>query len=425
MGDRRRGRRMVAGHDDRLDAGHAGRRQRLADAVAERVGEPDERSHLGRAVALAAGKADGPLPARRGTLDQDLPRRRRHARPAGFGEDGLRRADEERLDPAVTPGPGAGERTGIGDRLGIEELGGIEARRRPVLRHRPHQRAGERAGRRAATDRPGVLLRAERVAQDRRSVVGVLDRAGRGPDRGHVEPVAGQRPGLVGDDQVDRAEGLLRVEPAHEHAPLEEAVGTQAEDDREEDRRLLGDRGDRRRDAGEDRRACVLAPNEPQRHDDRDQPDRDPQEDPDEPVELGLQRRSPPTAIGQPTRDPAELGRGAGGDHDPLPSPADDARSAVGDRPPVGQVAVACIRLRATLLGDRFAGEDAAVELQAVDAEQAEVGRHDVAARQQDHVARDEARGGDLRRPSRSAGRGPSVRWHRGAPPAPARRGTR
>ena len=111
VGDRRRGRRMVAGHDDRLDAGHAGRRQRLADAVAERVGEPDERSHLGRAVALAAGEADGPLPGRRGALDQDLPRGPRHARPAGFGENGLRRADRGASRPGRHAGPGCG-RTG-------------------------------------------------------------------------------------------------------------------------------------------------------------------------------------------------------------------------------------------------------------------------------------------------------------------------
>ena len=86
-----------------------------------------------------------------------------------------------------------------------------------------------------------------------------------------------------------------------------------------------------------------------------------------------------------------------GGNHDPLAAPADDARPAVGNRAAIGQVTVACIRLRATRLGDRFAGKDAAVELQAVDADETEIGRHDVATRQQDHVARDEARSDDLR----------------------------
>ena len=108
----------------------------------------------------------------------------------------------------------------------------------------------------------------------------------------------------------------------------------------------------------------------------------------------GDRRRS---AIGQAAGDPADLGRRAGRDDDPLASPADDARPGVGHRPPVGEVAVACIRLRATRLRDRLAGQDAAVEQQAVDPDQAQVGRDDVAARQQDDVARDEARGGDLR----------------------------
>ena len=49
-GDRRRGQRMVARHDDRLDPGLARRLERLADPVAERVGEPDE----GLAVPRAA-----------------------------------------------------------------------------------------------------------------------------------------------------------------------------------------------------------------------------------------------------------------------------------------------------------------------------------------------------------------------------------
>ena len=52
-------------------------------------------------------------------------------------------------------------------------------------------------------------------------------------------------------DQVDRAKDLLRVQATHEHAPTEEPVRTQSEDDGQQDGWLLGDRGDGRRDTGQ------------------------------------------------------------------------------------------------------------------------------------------------------------------------------
>ena len=67
----------------------------------------------------------------------------------------------------------------------------------------------------------------------------------------HDEPVLGQRAGLVRDDQVDRAEDLLGVQPTDEDRAAEQPIGTQAEDDREQDGRFLRDGGDRGRDAGQ------------------------------------------------------------------------------------------------------------------------------------------------------------------------------
>ena len=131
--------------------------------------------------------------------------------PLGFGEDGLRRPDEERLDPSVPArarvrANGRASDTGSASR---SSAGSRRAAGPSSATARISERVNELGGE-PPTDRPGVLLRAERIAQDRRPGVGVLDRAGRGPDRGHVEPVPGQRPGLVGDDQVDRAEGSPR-----------------------------------------------------------------------------------------------------------------------------------------------------------------------------------------------------------------------
>ena len=104
------------------------------------------------------------------------------------------------------------------------------------------------------------------------------------------------------------------------------------EDDGEEDGRLLGDRRDRRRDAGQDVLAERVAAQEPDPAREDDEPDRDDEEDPDEPVELALQRRSPPLARRQPAGDPPELGRPPDGDDDALATAADDARAGVGDR---------------------------------------------------------------------------------------------
>ncbi len=100
----------------------------------------------------------------------------------------------------------------------------------------------------------------------------------------------GERAGLVGDDQVDGAEGLLRVQPADEHVAAQQPVGPETEDDREQDGRLLGDRRDRCRDAGQQVRPGGLTAREAESGDDGDEPDRHHQQDPDQAIELQLER---------------------------------------------------------------------------------------------------------------------------------------
>ena len=118
-------------------------------------------------------------------------------------------------------------RTG-GDRRPARHRGARRGRGAPTSRPPPPPRISERVN--ELGGEPPPIAQASSSARSASSriaepVVGVLDRAGGRPDRRDVEPVAGQRPGLVGDDQVDGAERLLGVEPADEHAPLEEAVG--------------------------------------------------------------------------------------------------------------------------------------------------------------------------------------------------------
>ena len=115
------------------------------------------------------------------------------------------------------------------------------------------------------TSSPGQASSSARRASDRsaQARLRVVDGPLRRPHRRHDEPVLGDRPGLVGHDQVDRPQRLLGVEPPDQHAPLQEPVGAEAEDHGEQHRRLLGDRRDRRRDAGEQVLAQRMPAQEP------------------------------------------------------------------------------------------------------------------------------------------------------------------
>ena len=210
------------------------------------------------------------------------------------------------------------------------------------------------------------------------------------------EAVLGQGPGLVGDDEIDRAEGLLGAQAAHQHAAPQQPVGAKPEDDRQEHRRLLGDRGDRRRDARDQVRPDRIAASEPGADGDRDEPDRHDQQDPDEPSELALQRR--PAALGrcQPAGDAAELGRRPGRDHDPLTATTDDRRPRERERSALGQGGPRFIRLGRGELRDRFPGQDAAIDEEPCRRCDPQVRGHDLARAQQHDVARDQVRGRDV-----------------------------
>ena len=87
-------------------------------------------------------------------------------------------------------------------------------------------------------------------------------------------------------------ERLLGVQPPDEDAALQESVGPEAEDDREQNRRLLRDRGDRCGDAGNDVLAQRVAAQEAHACRERDERDRDDEQDPHQPIQLPLERRS-------------------------------------------------------------------------------------------------------------------------------------
>ena len=135
-------------------------------------------------------------------------------------------------DDAVAPPRRAGHRGVLGRRIGPDEVRRERAGRRRRPRRAPRAIApAERPGLRPAAGRPpGVVLGAQRLLEDgepRRAVRRGRAVAGRQHVREH-EPVLGQRAGLVGDDQVDRAQRLLGVQPPDEHAAPEQPVGARA-----------------------------------------------------------------------------------------------------------------------------------------------------------------------------------------------------
>ena len=255
---------MVAGHDDDLDARDAGGLERLADPVAQRVGEADERTDLPAAVRSRRATATSRSPVGRVRLDQRVPARmprRPRARPARGSPRAPRwRAPRRRRPDAVAaPASGHRDRPPVGDRARTRRgrPGRAPRRRRPPRSPASSDAVNEPGAVPFGAD-PGVVLGAQRLPQDgepRRLLRAARSRSLDGDD---VEPVPGERAGLVGDDQVDRAERLLGVQPPDEHAAAQQPVGTQAEDDRQQDRRLLRDRRDRRRDAGQEVRPGLL-----------------------------------------------------------------------------------------------------------------------------------------------------------------------
>ena len=138
---------------------------------------------------------------------------------------------------------------------------GLAPHRALALAHRVERMPRRPLARRALAG--GLHQRAiDRVLCGRRPVR-------RGGDGQHVlavavdaldqQPVLGQRPGLVGEQHGHRADGLGGAQPAQENAMLRQAQAADRHQHGDEDRQLLGDRGERERQPVEQHLACGLA----------------------------------------------------------------------------------------------------------------------------------------------------------------------
>ncbi len=168
---------------------------------------------------------------------------------------------------------------------------------------------------------------------------------------------------------------------------------TESEDDGEQDRRLLGDRSDGRGDPGQQVRPGRLTAQESEADGDRDQPDRDDEQDPDEPVELALKRRPPTLGAGKAPGDPARLCRLARRDDDRFAGPADDTGPRIGHGSRVQDRGAGGVRLDRAFFGHGFAGQTAPVEGDPRRRRQPGVRGNDVTDANKDDIARDELGG--------------------------------
>ena len=382
-GDRRGRRGVVAGHDDRLDPGLRRHAERVADAVADRVGEGEDRPDPPRRAVHPVAAREEQQAASRGRLagDDPEPGVALRGRRLGQGEDRLRGAQRRFDDDAVAPPRGAGHRRVLGRRIGTDEVRREELAIAAGLVEGRRDRQAERPGFRPAARRPpGVLLGAKRLAEDRQAL-GAIRRSGGVAGRQHVrehEPVLGQRAGLVGEDQADRAERLLGAQPPDEHAPPEQPVGPNPSTTARGSAAPRGSPRSPRRcpRAGSPGRVAAQEA-AADRHD--DQPDRDHEQDPDEPVELALERRAPSLLAAERRRDLAGLGPRPGRDDDALAGAADDVRAGERHRAPLDERRARRVRRDRRRLRDRLAGQDAPVDREAGGHRQSQVRRDDVA----------------------------------------------
>ncbi len=222
-GDRRGRPGVVAGDHHDLDPGTPRGRHRIVDPGPDRVREADERAHPPRLVVDPPGEGDEPLPGVRRRLDQDGPalalERIGPAVGLDVGKDDLGRAEAEALDPPLAPGAGPRHRERVRRRDRLDEVGRVEARHAVELLDGGPEGTGERR-RGDLLPGPRVLLGPERLFEEAAALGRVVDGSVGRADRRDPETVLGDRPGLVGDDQIDGAERLLGVQPANEDAAL-------------------------------------------------------------------------------------------------------------------------------------------------------------------------------------------------------------
>lgn len=215
---------------------------------------------------------------------------------------------------------------------------------------------------------------------------------------GHA--VFGQRPRLVGDDVVDRAEALDDREVADERVALHERPRPEREGERDDRREALGDGRNGERDGDEeDDHRVGRGEEQLDRRDEQDERDDADADAAAEAVDLDFERRLALAGLPELVCDAPEFGVHRGGDDDGLGATPDHGGSGVEDASPVGQRRVGFDRVDHLVHRDALAGQRRLVGAAVGRGEDAGVGGDGVARFEDDHVARHDLGRGD--RPNR------------------------
>ena len=151
------------------------------------------------------------------------------------------------------------------------------------------------------------------------------------------QPVLGQRPGLVGEQHGHRADGLGGAQPAQEHALLRQAQAADRHQHGDQDRQLLGNRGEGERQPVEQHLARGLsAEHADERHDNA----RRHRHDERRARQLGhraLKRRRRLPGLRDEPPEPPDLGVRPERDDDALAGSGHDGAAGMQQRGPLGE----------------------------------------------------------------------------------------
>ncbi len=312
---------VVAADDDRPHTGVGELGHGIADPGAQRIAEGGQADELevglgiggvaGGGGDMALGDRDDPERVVRQPLDVV-----EHRRALGLGH---RARLEHRLGRALDGHPGA---VGVAPHRALAPAHGIErvpgdALAVVALTGRLRQRAVHR------------ILRRRRAVRGRRGGQHVLAVA---VDLLDHQPVLGQRPGLVGEQHGHRADGLRGPQAPEQDAVSRQAQAAERDERGDEDRQLLGDRGERERQPVEQHVARGLAAEDAEERHEHARRHRDDQRVARELGHRALKRRGGLLRLRDEPPEPPDLGLVAQRDDDALAGAGHDRRAGVQDR---------------------------------------------------------------------------------------------
>ena len=204
------------------------------------------------------------------------------------------------------------------------------------------------------------------------------------------QPILGERPRLVRQENGHRADGLGGTQPAEQDSLLRQAQPAERDEDRHEDRQLLGDRGERERQSVEQHLTWVLAPKDAEEGYEHARRHRYDQRCARQLGHRALKRGGRLLGLRHESAEAPDLSLVAQRDDDALAGAGHHGGARVQHGGALGERRVGVHPLGALGGGHRLARQPGLVGGQPVRVHDAGIGRDDAAGLDQQHVADDE-----------------------------------